>query len=430
MINRYSHPELRHIWSDSNKYKIWLKIELLAMKAFVKLGKIPEEDYIKAKNNAKFSITRIHEIEETTKHDVIAFTRAVSESLGDEKKWIHYGLTSSDIVDTGFSCMVYQSNEIIHKSIYNLLETLRKYAIKYKLLYCIGRTHGMHAEITTYGYKFAVWYESMNRAFKNFIDARNVIEAGIMSGAVGNYANIDPFVQEYVCAQLNINSSTISTQILQRDRHAIYMSSLSIVSSVIEQIAVEIRHLQRTEVGELEEAFSAGQKGSSAMPHKRNPIGSENLTGISRVLRGYALTSFENIALWHERDISHSSTERIIFPDATSLLHYQLERMNKILKNLSFNKVNIQNNLNKSHGLIYSQRVLLKLIDLKGWSREKAYDTIQPIAAESYKSKEPFRSLLEKSPKIKLSKEELDDCFSNEAYLENIDFVYKRIGIM
>ncbi|ALV23262.1 adenylosuccinate lyase [Mycoplasma sp. (ex Biomphalaria glabrata)] len=427
MIKRYSTPEMEQVWSEENKFSWWLKIEILVVKAFVEKGEIPQHDYDLICKKAKFDLKLMAELEEVVKHDVIAFTRSVSESLGPEKKWIHYGMTSSDLVDTANSCLIKQANEFIHKELWELLEVIKKMAIKYQLTPCIGRTHGMHAEITSFGYKFAGWYDMLMRAFKSFLTSRSIIETGMVSGAVGNYANIDPKIQEFVCEELHLSSSKISSQVLARDRHAQYLASLALIASTLETICTEIRHLQRTEVGECEEGFSEGQKGSSAMPHKRNPIGSENICGIARLIRGYMVTIFENVALWHERDISHSSNERVIIPDATTVLHYAIRRTKSILSNLVVNESRMLENIFMSSSVIFSQKIMLKLID-KGWSREQAYDFIQPIAMKAYKNKLDFKQLLLDN-NIPLSQAELSTCFSLSAFLDNIPVVYKRLGI-
>ncbi|UKI51018.1 MAG: adenylosuccinate lyase [Clostridium sp.] len=334
MIERYSRKVMRQIWTDENKFNAYLKVEILSCRAWSELGIIPKDDVDKIEKNAKFDCARISEIELQTKHDVVAFTRCVSESLGDEKKWVHYGLTSTDVVDTANGYLLKQANEIIRADLVAFMDVLKKQALKYKKTPCIGRTHGIHADITYFGLKWALWHEEMKRNLERFDAAAKGVEAGKMSGAVGNFANIPPFIQYFVCKNLGIDSANVSTQVLQRDRHAYYIATLALIGASIEQMAFEIRNLQRTEVHEAEEAFTKGQKGSSAMPHKRNPIGSENIVGCARVLRGYMATSYENVALWHERDISHSSTERIILPDATMLLDYMLNRFKNILENL------------------------------------------------------------------------------------------------
>lgn len=431
MIQRYSRKEMLNVWSDKNKFDAWLKVEFFASEAFEKLGIIPKYDVKKLWENGKFDLDRIYELEKETRHDVVAFTRAVSESLGDEKKWVHYGLTSTDVVDTAYGYLLKQANDIIKNDIQKILEVLKEKAIKYKNTPCIGRTHGVHADITCFGLKFALWYDEMKRNFERFKLASRDVEVGKISGAVGTFANTEPFVQDYVCEKLGLISSNISTQTLQRDRHATYISIISLIGSTLEKIGIEIRHLQRTEVREVEEFFSSGQKGSSAMPHKRNPISSENIAGCARILRGYMVSAFENIQLWHERDISHSSAERIILPDSTILIDYMLNRFTNILENLVVFEDNMIKNINKTNGVIFSQRVMTKLID-KGLSREEAYDIIQPLSMSSWTSGRNFKDILFESEKIlkRLTKDEIEDSFSIEYHLRNVDTILKRVGIL
>ena len=430
MIDRYTRPEMGAIWTEENKYKAWLEVEILADEAWAELGVIPKEDVAKIRENASFNVDRIYEIEKETRHDVVAFTRAVSETLGEEKKWVHYGLTSTDVVDTAWSYLIKQANTILLKDIENFIEILKNKAQEHKYTVMMGRTHGVHAEPTTFGLKLALWYEEMKRNLERFKQASDGIEYGKISGAVGTYANIDPFIEKYVCEKLGTKAAPISTQTLQRDRHAHYMSTIALIATSIEKFAVEIRGLQKSEIREVEEAFAKGQKGSSAMPHKRNPIGSENMTGMARVIRGYMLTAYENVPLWHERDISHSSAERIIIPDATIALNYMLNRFGNIVKNLTVFPENMKRNMERTHGLIYSQRVLLALID-KGLSREEAYDTVQPKTMESWETQVPFRTLIEAEEKItsKLSPEEIADCFDYNYHLKNVDTIFERLGL-
>ncbi|WP_445490058.1 adenylosuccinate lyase [Niallia sp. 03133] len=430
MIDRYTRPEMGNIWTEQNRFQAWLEVEILACEAWVKLGEIPEEDVKKIRENASFDIERIQEIELETRHDVVAFTRAVSETLGEERKWVHYGLTSTDVVDTAVSYLIRQANEILLKDIENFIEVLKNKAQEHKYTVMMGRTHGVHAEPTTFGLKLALWYEEMKRNLERFKAAAAGIEYGKISGAVGTYANIDPFVEKYVCEQLGLKPAPISTQTLQRDRHADYMSTLALVATSIEKFAVEIRGLQKSETREVEEFFAKGQKGSSAMPHKRNPIGSENMAGLARVIRGYMLTAYENVPLWHERDISHSSAERIIIPDATIALNYMLNRFSNIVKNLTVYPENMKRNMDRTLGLIYSQRVLLALID-KGLTREEAYDTVQPRAMESWENQVPFRQLVDADEVIssKLSKEEIDDCFDYHFHIKHVDTIFTRLGL-
>ncbi|MEE1147861.1 MAG: adenylosuccinate lyase, partial [Alistipes sp.] len=380
--------------------------------------------------NASFDINRIYEIEQQTRHDIVAFTRAVSETLGEERKWVHYGLTSTDVVDTANGYLLKQANSILLEDIEKMLEVLRNRAIEFKNTPCIGRTHGIHADITSFGLKWALWYEEMKRNLTRFIAASRGVEVGKISGAVGNFANIPPFIQDYVCEKLGIDSANISTQVIQRDRHAYYMATLAVIASSIEQMSMEIRNLQRTEVHEVEESFGKGQKGSSAMPHKRNPISSENMCGCARVMRGYMAAFYENVALWHERDISHSSSERIILPDATMLLDYMLNRFRGILENLVVFKDVMEENIYRTRKVIFAQRVMNALIE-RGFSREQAYDTVQPVAMRAMSERADYQELLAETPAVMdvLSREELDACFTLEYYLKNVDFIFDRVGI-
>ena len=431
MLNRYSRKVMRDIWSEDAKFNAYLKVEILACEAWSKLGEIPAEDVEKLWQNASFNVDRIYEIEQQTKHDVVAFTRAVSETLGPEKKWIHYGLTSTDVVDTAYGYLYKQANEILLADIEKFMDVLKKMALKYKNTVCMGRTHGVHAEITTFGLKFALWYEEMKRNLERFKAACKDVECGKISGAVGTFANTPPFVQDYVCEKLAINSANISTQVLQRDRHAHYYATLALIASSLEKMAMEIRHLQRTEVREVEEYFNKGQKGSSAMPHKRNPIGSENICGCSRIMRGYMVASYEDIPLWHERDISHSSAERILSCDATCLLDYMLNRFTKIIDTLTVFEDNMYANIYMTYGVIFSQRFMLKLIE-KGMSREMAYDIVQPNAIKSWENKLDFKKLMEEDERVKntLTQEEIDDCFDPSYQIINVDIIFKRVGLL
>lgn len=430
MIERYTRPEMGAIWTEQNKYQAWLEVEILACEAWAELGDIPKEDVAKIRANASFDVNRILEIEEETRHDVVAFTRAVSETLGEERKWVHYGLTSTDVVDTALSYIIKQANEILRKDLNNFVEILANKAKEHKFTVMMGRTHGVHAEPTTFGLKLALWHEEMKRNVERFEAAAKSIETGKMSGAVGTYANIDPFVEEYVCENLGIAASPISTQTLQRDRHAQYMSTLALIATSVEKFATEVRGLQKSETREVEESFAKGQKGSSAMPHKRNPIGSENMTGLARLIRGYMLTAYENVSLWHERDISHSSAERVILPDATIALNYMLNRFSNIIKNLTVFPDNMKRNMDSTLGLIYSQRVLLALID-KGLAREEAYDTVQPCAMEAWENQISFRGVVDQNEKITahLNKEELDDCFDYNYHIQHVDMIFERLGL-
>ena len=429
MIERYSRKCMRDIWSEQNKLDVYLKIELLNAKAWSKLGVVPSEDLPKL-DKATFSIARVKEIEAITKHDVVAFTRAVGETLGEEKKWIHYGLTSTDVVDTANGYMLKCANEILLKDIDDLMKVVKKRALEYEFTPCIGRTHGMHADITSFGLKWALWYSDLTRIREEFINASKGVEVGKLSGAVGNFANIPPEIETMVCDDLGISHAAISTQIIQRDRHAAYMSSLALIASELEKMALEVRHLSRQEVKEAEEAFTKGQKGSSAMPHKRNPISSENICGCARVIRGYMMTSYENVALWHERDISHSSTERIILPDATELLDYMLNRFKGVLDGLVVYPEKMIEDIYLTRGVIFAQRVLYVLIS-KGLVREEAYDTVQPLAMRALDEKKNYIDLLKADPKVSslLTNDEIDSCFTLDYYMKNVDLIYSRVGL-
>lgn len=428
MIPRYSRPEMSAVWTEENKFGAYLKVEIEAAAAWSKLGVIPAEDVEKLRAKATFDVQRIYEIEKETRHDIVAFTRAVSESLGDEKKWVHYGLTSTDVVDTANGYLIKQANNILRKDLQRFSDILKKRAYEFKDTPCIGRTHGVHADITALGLKWALWFEEMRRNIERFEMAAADVECGKISGAVGNFANTPPFVQDYVCEQLGIHSARISTQVLQRDRHAHYMGTLALIASTMEQMAIEVRHWQRTELREAEEAFGKGQKGSSAMPHKRNPIGSENMCGCARILRGYMVSSYENIPLWHERDISHSSAERIMLPDATILLDYMLNRFGNILENLVVFPENMLKNIYLTHKVIFAQRVMTALIN-KGFSREKAYDLVQPIAMKAWFEALDYKELLLQNPEVmaQFTPEELDQCFTLEYYLKQVPAIFERV---
>ncbi len=430
MIPRYSRPEMAAIWSEKNRYAAWLEVEILAAEAWSKLGEIPEADVKALRANAKFDVDRIHEIEAVTHHDVVAFTRDVSESLGEEKKWVHFGLTSTDVVDTAQGYLLKQANQILRADLAALKASLAKLAKAHKDTVMMGRTHGVHAEPTTFGLVVATWYSELNRDIRRFEDAASDVEAGKISGAVGTFANTPPAVEAYVTKQLGIRAQEISTQVLPRDLHAHYIQTLGLIATSVERFALQIRHMQRTEVHEVEEHFNKGQKGSSAMPHKRNPIGSENVSGLARVIRGYETPAQEDVLLWHERDISHSSAERIMLPDATGLLDYILHRFTSILDHLDVFPERMKVNMNLTHGLIYSQRVMLKLIE-SGLSREQAYDLVQPKTAIAWDEHRDFRPLLEADPEImgRLSEADLDDAFDYHYHLKHVDEIFKRVGL-
>ncbi|SMO66541.1 adenylosuccinate lyase [Gracilimonas mengyeensis] len=430
MIARYSRKEMSDLWNDESQFQAWLDVELAACWAWAKLGKIPMEDVDALYENAGFDVDRIKEIEAKTRHDVVAFTRAVSETLGEEKKWVHYGLTSTDVVDTAWGVRLKKANKIILGDLEHIINVLGEKAKEHKYTVMMGRTHGIHAEPTTFGLKCALWYAEMNRNLERFKKAATDVEFGKLSGSVGTFANIPPEVEEYTCEKLGLSPAPISTQTLQRDRHAYYLSTLALIGSTLEKMAVEVRHLQRSELREAEEAFRKGQKGSSSMPHKRNPVSSENISGCARVLRGYMVTSFENIPLWHERDISHSSAERIILPDATTLLDYMLNRFANVIENLVVFEDNMEDNIWKTQGLVFSQRLLHKLID-KGMAREKAYDTVQPLAMKSWEEQTLFKPIVEADETIQnaLSQDEIDDAFDLEHHTRNVDRIFKRVGL-
>ncbi|MFJ3330791.1 MULTISPECIES: adenylosuccinate lyase [Enterococcus] len=430
MLERYTRPEMGAIWTDQNRYQAWLEVEILADEAWAELGEIPKEDVALIREKASFDIDRILEIEAQTRHDVVAFTRAVSESLGDESKWVHYGLTSTDVVDTAYGYLMKQANDLIREDLNRFVTIIGEKAKEYKHTVMMGRTHGVHAEPTTFGLKLALWYSEMKRNVERFERAAKGVEAGKISGAVGTFANIPPFVEEYVCEKLGIRAQDISTQVLPRDLHAEYFSAMALIATSIEKFATEIRGLQKSETREVEEFFAKGQKGSSAMPHKRNPIGSENMAGLARVVRGHMVTAYENVSLWHERDISHSSAERIIIPDTTILIDYMLNRFGNIVKNLTVFPENMKRNMNATFGLIYSQRVMLKLID-HGMTREQAYDLVQPKTAQAWDEQTDFRPLLEADPAITdvLTNADLDDAFDYNHHLKQVDTIFERVGL-
>ncbi|QID92500.1 adenylosuccinate lyase [Limosilactobacillus fermentum] len=430
MIDRYTRPEMKEIWSDKARYQCWLDVEIAADEAWSKLGHIPAEDVEKIRQNATFTVEGINEIEAVTHHDVIAFTRDVSKSLGPERKWVHYGLTSTDVVDTAQGLQLKKVNDILRQDIQDFMDILADRAREFKYTVCMGRTHGIHAEPTTFGLKLARWYSEMKRNQERFEHAAKGVEAGKISGAVGTFAEVDPQVEAYVCQKLGLRPQEISTQVLPRDLHAEYVAAIALVGTALENMATEVRSLQRTEIHEVEEHFAKGQKGSSAMPHKRNPIGSENICGCARVLRGNVVTAYEDVTLWHERDISHSSAERMILPDSTALLDYMLHRFGKIIKNLDVFPDRMKHNMDETLGLIYSGRVLLKLVN-SGMTREDAYDLIQKYTAKCWADHVPYRPLLEADPIVakQLTKEDLDDAFDYHWHLRHVDDIFHRLGL-
>ena len=431
MIDRYTRPEMGAIWTEEAQFQAWLDVELAACWAWAEAtGQIPHEDVETLYANASFDVDRIHEIEASTRHDVVAFTRAVSETLGPERKWVHYGLTSSDVVDTAQSLRLLRANEILRADLEALADVLASRAREHKHTVCVGRTHGVHAEPTTFGLKLARFYDQVRRDQERFEQAAEAVRVGKLSGAVGTFANIPPEVERLTCERLGLRPAPISTQVLPRDLHAQYLGTLALVGTTIETIAVEVRHLQRSEVLEAEEAFGKGQKGSSAMPHKRNPVGSENLTGMARLLRGYMVAAYEDVALWHERDISHSSVERVILPDATIALDYALRRLARIVEDLTVYPDRMAENLGRTYGLVYSQRLLLMLIET-GMSREAAYDTVQPLAMEAWRERRSFREIVEASDAVTaaLSADQIEGAFDPAYHQARVDEIFERVGL-
>jgi adenylosuccinate lyase len=428
MIERYTLKRMGEIWSPENRFQKWLKIEILVCEALCKKGVIPKKALANIKKKAIFQIPRIEEIEKTTKHDVISFLTNLSENIGEDARYIHWGLTSSDILDTSLSLLLKEAAVIILEDIDALLMTLKKKAFEYKNTLMIGRTHGVHAEPITFGLKIALWYEEMKRNLQRMVSAKERISYGKISGAVGTFSYLPPDVEGYVCQRCGLKPAPISSQILQRDRHAEYFTTLAIIASSIEKFALEIRHLQRTEVLEAEEFFGKGQKGSSAMPHKRNPILSENICGVARLVRGNALAALENIPLWHERDISHSSVERVIAPDSTILLDFMLNRFNNLIGNLVVYPKNMERNLKLTGGIFYSQRLMLKLIE-KGLSREASYRLVQKNAMEAMKKGKDFQEIVLKNKAIKniLKPREIEKCFSLKDHLHYLDTIFDRV---
>ncbi|RJP61276.1 MAG: adenylosuccinate lyase [Ignavibacteriales bacterium] len=428
MIDRYTLPGMGKIWQDQFKLDTWLKIEILACEARADMGEIPAKDVEVIKQKASFDVKRVLEIEETTKHDVIAFLTNVAEYVGPEARHIHYGMTSSDILDTTLSYQMKEAGKLLLARLQSLMEALKKRALEHKYTVCIGRTHGIHAEPTTMGLKFANWFEETKRNITRLESAIATIGVGQISGAVGTFDHLSPKVEEYVCEKMGLKPAPVSTQIIQRDRHAEYMSALAVIGTTLEKIAVEIRHLQKTEVLEAEEYFSKGQKGSSAMPHKRNPITCERIAGLARLLRGNATAALENVALWHERDISHSSVERVIIPDSCIILDYMLDLSTRLIENLLVYPENMIDNLNLTRGLFFSQTVLLKLVD-KGASREDAYKFVQTPAMEVWADKSKnLKDELLKSPEVTklISTKELNEIFNYDKMLKNVDYIFSR----
>ena len=428
MIPRYTRKEMGKIWEPDNRFRKWLDIEILVCEALNKLGEIPNSSLKNIKRNASFDIGRIDEIEREVKHDVIAFLTSVSEYVGGDARYIHMGITSSDILDTSLSLLLKEASMLIIKDTERLLAVLKEKAFKHKQTIMIGRTHGIHAEPITFGFKMALWYEEMKRNLTRMRRAKENISYGKISGAVGTFAHTSPFVEEYVCKKLGLKPAPVSTQIIQRDRHAEYFATLAIVASSLDNFAQEIRLLQRTEVGEVEEFFSKGQKGSSAMPHKRNPVLSENLSGLARVVRSHALTAFENVTLWHERDISHSSAERVIGPDSTILIDFMLNRFTSIVEQLVVYPKQMEKNLSLTNGIFFSQAIMLRLVK-KGLSREDAYRVVQKSALQAWDESKDFKNVIAKDSAVKkyLSKKEIEQSCNMKNYLKHIDDIFLRV---
>ncbi|MGZ8447960.1 MAG: adenylosuccinate lyase [Candidatus Deferrimicrobiaceae bacterium] len=428
MIERYTRPGMAKIWEAGNRFRIWLDIEILAMEAMAQKGWVPADALARVRKNAKFDIRRIDEIEKRVKHDVIAFLTSVAEYIGEDSRFLHMGMTSSDVVDTSFAVQMRQALTLLIREAQKVFEVLKKRAFEHKDTVMIGRTHGIHAEPVTFGLKMALWADEMRRNIARLRRAREVISVGKLSGAVGTFAAIDPSVEEYVCRKLSLRPAPVSTQIVQRDRHAEVFATLAVVGCSLEKFATEIRHLQRTEVLEVEEHFAEGQKGSSSMPHKRNPVLSENLCGLARLLRGYALIAFENVALWHERDISHSSAERVIAPDATIVLDFSLARFRELMETLVVYPERMKRNIARTHGLLFSQRVMLALA-ARGLSRERAYEIVQKSAMEAWRKEKDLAGLLWKDREVRsrMTREEFRELFAMKNYLRNIDVLFDRV---
>jgi len=428
MIGRYTREVMGRIWTEENKYRNWLQIEVLACEGLAQLGEVPKKALANIRNRANFSMQRIEAIEAETKHDVIAFLTSVAENVGPDSRYIHLGLTSSDILDTSMAVRLREASKVILKDCDELLAALKKKAFKHKATVMIGRSHGIHAEPITFGLKLALWYDEMRRNRRRMEQAMDTISIGKISGAVGTFANVSPKVEAHVCRKLGLKPAAISTQIIQRDRYAEFFCTLAIIASTIEKIAVEIRHLQRTEVSEAEEHFSKGQKGSSAMPHKRNPISSENLSGLARLVRSNASAALANVALWHERDISHSSVERVIIPDSTILIDYMLNRLTGVVGRLVVYPERMRQNLDMTKGLIFSQQILLALAR-KGVSREDAYRMVQNNAMEASEKGKDFKDLIRQDPEIRkyLKTEEVDEIFDIHFQLRHIDTIFDRV---
>ncbi len=427
MLNRYSRAEMEKIFSEQNKYQKWLDVELAVVKARMELGEVPKGMYKKIKENSEFNVDRIKEIEKMTRHDMLAFIENVNENLGKESKYIHEGITSNDIKDTGLALQLSEALSLVQRGLENLKTVVKEKALLHKDTVMIGRTHGIHAEPMTFGLKLAVWYQEIRRHQERLNQVEEVIKVGQISGAVGTFATINPEVEELVMDELGLNTALVTNQILQRDRHADLISKINLIASSLEKFSTEIRNLQRTDILEVEENFSKGQKGSSAMPHKKNPIVSERISGLARVIRGNLIPAFENVNLWHERDLTHSSVERIILPDSFVLIDYMIDKFTDVLTNLKINENTMKLNINKTNGLIYSQKVMLALIQ-KGLEREKAYELVQRNAMKSWENDESFQKMIENDGEVMtyLNKEEIEKLFNYDNFLNEIDYIFER----
>jgi len=431
MIERYTLPEMKAVWSEENKFRKWLDVEIYACEALAELGQVPPAALAEIKEKANFDVQRIAEIEAVTNHDIIAFTTNVAEYVGEAGKYIHLGLTSSDVLDTAMAVLMKEAGRYLLVRLEKLKEALLEKAVEHRNTVMIGRTHGIHAEPITFGLKMLLWVDEVERCIQRMKRAVEIISVGKISGVVGTYANINPRVEAHVCARLGLAPAKLSTQVLQRDRHAEYLTTIAVIGSSLDKFATELRSLQRTDILEVEEQFKKGQKGSSAMPHKRNPITGERISGLARLLRGNALAAMENVALWNERDISHSSVERVIVPDSTITLDYMLAKLTDIITNLQVYPKNMLKNIDCTHGLIFSQRVLLALVEEKGLTRERAYELVQRNAMQSWRTGESFRSLLLKDGDVAslLTPQEVDELFDYNYHLKNVDLIYSRFGL-
>jgi len=430
LIEKYSLPQMKEIWSEENKYKKWLEIEIAVCQAKSELGEIPAEAAVKIEKDASLDLARIKEIEKTTRHDMLAFIESINEDLGNESKYVHQGLTSSDIKDTARALQMKESVELILEDLNKMKKILAEKAIVHKKTIMIGRTHGVHAEPITWGLKMALWYEEIKRHIKRMKNVLEVVSVGQISGAVGTYTSVSPKIEEKVCEKLELKPAPISNQIMQRDRQADFLNDLALIAASLEKFATEIRNLQRTDILEVEEGFRKGQKGSSAMPHKKNPIVCERITGLARVVRGNVVPGLENISLWHERDLTHSSVERVVLPDSSILVDYGLQKFKNVLEELKINKDNMKKNIDRTHGLVFSQRVMLALVD-KGLKREEAYNLAQRNALKAWENEENYKDLIKKDNEISkyLNEKEIEKVFDYNYYLKEIDNIFTRLDL-